>query len=242
MLPTPFGFDLSGSSLMASGNFEEEEMQLFETVLKDVSVCVDVGANIGLYALLSERAGKYTIAVEPLLANQQYLYRNLLHNNAKVEVFPVGLGKEPGLLVLYGGSTGASFVKNWAATSESWKTVVPVTTLDGLVSARFPGEPMLIKIDVEGFEYEVLQGAQATLHRSPKPMWLVEICLDEHFPGGINPKFQQTFELFANCGYEARVADNTRRIVHPDDVVRWAAQKHADWGPHNYLFTAAPDK
>jgi FkbM family methyltransferase len=238
MLATPYGFDLAGCPTMASGEFENEEIELFTTLLKDASVCVDVGANIGLYTLLSSRCGKRTIAVEPLAGNLKYLYKNLLHNHAKAEVFPVALGAEPGLQVLYGGTSCASFVKNWNKFPETWNTIVPLSTLDSLVSARFSGEPMLIKIDVEGFEHEVLQGAMSTLQRSPKPTWLVEICLDLNFPNKNNPRFEETFRLFTDLGYEARVADRTQRVIQADDIKRWAAQKHPDFGSINYLFIA----
>jgi hypothetical protein len=125
----------------------------------------------------------------------------------------------------------------WAGTSEKSYKVVPVTTLDVIVNTRFDGLPILIKLDVEGFEIEVLKGGQRTLSLNPRPTWLVEIVLNEHFPGGLNNRYYETFEAFWRHGYHATTADEEQRPVNPDDVSRWTKQRSADFGSHNYLFS-----
>jgi hypothetical protein len=91
-------------------------------------------------------------------------------------------------------------------------------------------------MDVEGFENEVLKGAEDTLRSQPRPVWLIEISLDQHFPGGLNANFCHTFETFWGLGYEARIADSDERTITPEDVNRWAKSGHVDFGSHNYLF------
>ena len=238
LLVTPFGFSLAGSKEQASGAFEDHEIATFINYLEHADVCIDVGANIGLYSCLAASHGKGVVAVEPLVANLTLLYRNLLANKLTAEVFPVAVGEKPELKILYGGGTGASFVEHWAHTPSSWNRVVPVTTLNTLVGTRFSCKQLLIKIDVEGFEYSVLQGASSVLVLNPRPVWVIEICLDEHFPGQLNPNFLPTFDLFWKAGYEAHIVDDTHRIVTREDVVRWIEQGHVDFGTHNYLFAA----
>lgn len=234
---TPFGFKLVGNVEMAAGSFEADEIDVFLRHLPNASVCIDVGANIGLYACLAAEQGKHVIAVEPLTANLKALYRNLLCNNfLDVEVLPLGLSRKPGIKALFGSNTGASFVPGWAGASDKWHEVVPVSTLDLIVNSRFDGQRPLVKIDVEGFEYEVLGGAGQTLARSPRPIWLVEICLRENVPSGLNERFRDTFELFWRNGYEARTADREGRLIEPIDVDRWVKQGYADFGSYNYLF------
>jgi FkbM family methyltransferase len=46
-------------------------------------------------------------------------------------------------------------------------------TLDDIVRGRFSGEQIAIKVDVEGYEAEVLRGAAAVLAMIPKPSWIV---------------------------------------------------------------------
>jgi len=143
---------------------------------------------------------------------------------------------------MYGGGTAASFLPGWAGTPECWKRVVPLSTLDVLTGNRFEGLPLLIKIDVEGFEFEMLKGAERILTRNPKPTWIVEICLNEHFRSGFNERFKETFEMFWSKGYECRLAGAGKRTVTLSDVKRWVAQGSVDFGTHNYLFIPTEEK
>lgn len=236
-LPTPFGFNLAGNSSMATGSFERDEIAVFLKHLHRASTCIDIGANIGLYTCLAASHRKHVVAIDPLTSNLKLLYRNLVFNGfLDAEVFPLGLSSKAGIKRLFGGGTGASFVKGWAGASEKSYDVVPVSTLDVIVNTRYDGLPILIKVDVEGFEGELLKGAERTLSLDPKPTWLVEICLNEHFPEGLNGQFYQTFEAFWRHGYQATIADAEQRPVDPDDVGRWAKQGYVDFGSHNYLF------
>lgn len=235
--PTPFGFSLAGNNSMATGSFERDEVDVFLKHLHRVSTCIDIGANIGLYTCLAASHRKHVVAVEPMASNLKLLYRNLVSNGfLGVEVFPLGLSGEVGLKRLFGSGTGASFVQGWAGASQRFYSVVPVSTLDVIVNTRFDGLPVLIKMDVEGFEHELLKGAERTLGIDPKPTWLVEISLNEHFPSGLNHQFYETFELFWRHGYQASIADAEQRRVDPDDVRRWAKQGFVDFGSYNYLF------
>ena len=222
---------------MATGSFERDEIDVFLKHLHRVSTCIDIGANIGLYTCLAASHHKHVVAIEPMASNLQLLYRNLVCNGfLDVEVFPLGLSGEVGIKRLFGGGTGASFVEGWAGAPARFYSVVPVSTLDVIVNTRFDGLPVLIKVDVEGFEHELLKGGERTLRLDPKPMWLIEICLNEHFPKRLNEHFYQTFEVFWRHGYQATIADAEQRPVDSDDVGRWAKQGFVDFGSHNYFF------
>ena len=238
--PTPFGFLLAGNSSMAGGGFESDEageIAVFSELIQGAVACLDVGANIGFYTCLAASLGKHVVAVEPLASNLKLLYANLVANDfLDVEVFPLGLSDKGGIKRLYGRGTAASFVSGWAGTPAKDYEVVPVTTLDAITNLRFAGLPIFIKMDVEGFENEVLQGAETILQSHPKPVWLVEVCLNEHFPGGLNHKFCDTFATFWRHGYQASVADPSGRPVSPADVSRWAQNGRVDFGSHNYIF------
>jgi FkbM family methyltransferase len=195
---TPYGFRLIGPGAMQTGTFEPEETALIQEHLDRIDVFVDIGANIGFYTCLALSAGKYTIAVEPLRRNLDSLYANLAENGWRnVEVYPVGLASQPGLATLYGEATGASLVSGWAGASPLLKRTIPLTTLDILMGERFCGKNLFIKVDVEGAEFDLLQGAARTLAMSPAPVWMVEIGLTEHYPAGFNPNYASTFAPFA---------------------------------------------
>jgi len=240
---TPFGFKLIGSNsihhlAMQKGTFEPEETILLQDHFRSVDVFVDVGANIGFYTCLARLADKHVVAVEPLPKNLEYLYANILGNDWKdIEVFPVGLSESPGLATLYGGSsTGASLIGSWAGASQLFRRIISVSTLDVLLNGRFAGKKILIKIDVEGAEYPVLLGATKVMCLRPKPTWIVEICLNEFYPEGMNKNFQNTFNLFWQHGYEVRTADHRNRLIQRADVDRWAKDGHCDSGTINYKF------
>jgi FkbM family methyltransferase len=242
---TPYGFKLSAGinrayRLMQQGKFEEQEVHVAQRALEQTDVFVDVGANIGFYSCIALSKGKHVVSVEPQQGNLKVLYKNLSLNNwvSGVEIFPVGLGQAPGVLTLYGASgPSASLLKNWAQYSDRFQQSIPMTTLDILLSNRFSDKNLFIKIDVEGAEYQVLLGAMETLRRLRRPTWLIEICLQEFHPSGINPDYEAIFDLFWANGYEARTANDEARLIQPEDVRSWVAAKYCASGSFNYVFS-----
>src|ERR1017187_900903 len=232
----PFEFRFQGSARVAAGVFEQEETAIFLQYLGECTTCIDIGANVGMYSCLARSHGKHVIAFEPLTENLKYLYKNLVSNDfLNVEVYPIGLSDTVGLHALYGSGINASLVRGWAKTRDDRYTVIPTSTLDNMLGTRVDGTPLMIKMDVEGLEFQVLKGAERTLSLTPKPYWMVEIVLTEQIPGGLNDKFYQTFEVFWRHGYKAITADRHQRAVHPRDVERWASSGVRDFGSYNYL-------
>jgi FkbM family methyltransferase len=233
---TPFGFRLSGPTAMQEGTFEPDETRCVQKFLHEkTDVFVDVGANVGYFTCMARSMNKYTIAVEPLLQNLNYLYANLEINGWKdVEVFPVGLSDHSGMAVLYGPGTAASLIQDWAGISTK-KCVIPLSTLDTIVGSRFRGRQMLIKIDVEGTELDVLKGATETIASQPSPVWLVENGVAGFHPAGYNPCFRQVFDFFWSHGYQAMTMGGKSRTVTDADVDSWITDKKTDAGS-NFLF------
>jgi FkbM family methyltransferase len=235
--PTGYGFSLiapPGTIATVSGL---EETRLLNELMRDAEVFIDVGANIGFYTALARSLSRRTIAIEPLSQNLRYLYANLLQNGwSDVEVYPVGLSAQPGLAELYGASTGASLVSGWANAPKTLKRTISLSTLDIIIGNRFPGRPLLIKVDVEGAEHSVLKGASEIMRREPKPTWLIEICLTEHHPLGMNSHFRDIFDQFWGLGYDVRTADDERRRISPEDVDSWVRLQRPRFGSQNYWF------
>src|SRR5581483_5513492 len=101
---------------------------------------------------------------------------------------------------------------------------------------------LLVKIDVEGFELDVLQGAEQNLRREPRPRWLVEIILvDDLIPGGVNHGFAKTFEYFWSFGYECKTLDGKFETVTPQHLHHWITRKPRD-AKRNYLFQGPSEK
>jgi FkbM family methyltransferase len=236
---TVYGFKLAGDARMASADFESNEASAFLELLQGCDTVLDIGANIGFYSCLAASRGKHVIAFEPSRRNLDFFYENLWENKlTRVEVLPIGLGGECGLNRMYGFGGISSFVVGWAQAETAKYSLVPVATLDAVVAKRFEGKKLLIKMDVEGFELDVLAGATETLRLKPKPTWMVEILLrDGVIPGGTNTRFQEAFETFWKHAYECRKLDKGRAAVGSADVQHWASSGAS--GCKNFLFSSA---
>lgn len=206
-MTTPWGFLLAGNKAMVEGAYEPMETELVRKILQENDVLVNVGANIGYYCCHALSMGKTVIAFEPMSRNLRYLCRNIKANGwPDVEIFPLALSNRAGVLEIYGGNTGASTVKGWSGTPETYVTLVPSSTLDLVLGDRLRGKRVFILVDVEGAEQWMLEGATTLLAaRDPKPVWMIEITARELQPRGtaINPTFKSTFELFFRHGYDA---------------------------------------
>lgn len=241
---TPLGFKLVSGfhpayKLMREGRFEIEETSVINAVLDRVDVFVDVGANLGYYTCLASQHGKHVVAFEPQSQNLRCLMQNLVVNSYQdqVEVFPLALSERPGLLTLYGASgPSASLIKGWAGYSSIYSQRVPVSTLDIILGQRFENDQIFIKIDVEGAEYQVLRGAQAIINRAKRPIWLLEICLQEFHPSGANPDFINIFNMFWSAGYEVYTATDPPRHVTRENVSKWLNNGTSEYQTFNYVF------
>ncbi len=203
---TPNGFKLVGNLNMQAGNFEPLETKIFKELAADADIVVNAGANIGYYCCHALAMGKPVVAFEPIALNVRYLLKNLTANGweNKAEVFPIALTDKAGIATIYGGGTGASLIPGWAGFSPRQATMIPTSSMDLVLGHRFDGKKLFILIDVEGVEYQLLEGAKNLLAADPKPTWMVEIDISQNIPDhGKNPTFLRAFELFWNYGYES---------------------------------------
>jgi FkbM family methyltransferase len=155
------------------GAFEAGILSVFRGFLAEGDVFLDVGANIGFLSLVAARfvGGSGTVyAVEPHPETYKILQENI-HINRIKNVCPmnIALGAEISEARIYDNpkrSRGAaSLIRPSDATEQSGKPC-RVTTIDILLEEGMC-PPHLIKIDVEGFELEVLKGSR-TLLSSPQ--------------------------------------------------------------------------
>ena len=149
--------------------YEKEVVHHLAERLRDSSRCfVDIGANIGYYSVLAGKIlatqGGVVHAIEMDVDNANRIRKNLrlndLHN---VSIHEVALGDHIGSVEYY---RCGSFRNTLEVSSDEQdqysKVSAPMTTMDLLI-AEEAINPVIIKIDVEGAEYIVLQGMEKLL-------------------------------------------------------------------------------
>lgn len=164
--------------------FEPDMVKLFRTLATGSKTILDIGANIGCTAILFAELSKKVYAFEPSTTTYAFLEKNISNSGVK-NVFPqnIGLGAEPGetTLTFAPNNRSGGFVSNQTQASAG-HTVEKITIkqLDEVVNTLNLKQIDFIKIDVEGFEGKVLQGATQTLSAN-KPVVVLELnhwCLN----------------------------------------------------------------
>lgn len=171
---------------------EPESTKIIHDEIKEGSIVVDIGANIGYYALMESRLvskkGK-VYAIEPSPNNFYFLKRNIsLNNYNNIETFQIGIGDKKGTAKMYisAHSNLNSLVSQ--RNREIIKTInINLTTLDDFFKNK--KYPDFIRMDVEGYEYNIIKGMKNTLE-AKKPLELF-IELHPH----IMKKYQTIFVL-----------------------------------------------
>ncbi|MDF1794279.1 MAG: FkbM family methyltransferase, partial [Thalassobaculaceae bacterium] len=163
---------------------------------KPDSVFFDIGANVGYYSLLAERfltTGKI-VSVEPHPAIYAALTQNLGHFDPQrcttIQAAIVGGGVSTTTIVFDEADSGASHVGEGGVT-------VDATTIDAL-SERF-GLPSVVKMDIEGLEWDSLFGAERTM-REGAPTIVMEFAPDNAHRS--RHSLEEGLRLAAGLGYQ----------------------------------------
>lgn len=165
--------------LVRDGLFDRNLTALIGAILSPGMIFIDIGANIGTYTLIgAARVGERgrVIAIEPSPRLAGLVFENVTMNGfaARCDVLRCGAGAHNGTATLYefatrqGSNTLLQRVAD-TAHAEYGEAITPcaveIRTLDSIVANLTPERLDCIKIDVEGFEQQVLAGARDTIMR-----------------------------------------------------------------------------
>lgn len=144
------------------GSYEAEKQRLFADAVCAGAVVYDIGANVGFYTLLAAKlVGEHgrVISFEPLPRNLELLRRHVsLNRFENVQIVDAAVSRESGE-ASFDDSPGASM----GALSDAGRLRVRLVSIDELLERGDTPAPDLIKIDVEGGEDAVLEGATEML-------------------------------------------------------------------------------
>jgi FkbM family methyltransferase len=161
---------------VAKGNFEPKRIQFLCQELTGKEKFIDVGANIGVYTLIAANCGCDVLAFEPDPGNFSRLLGNLQLNalDSRVKTVNKALGSHKTTLPIYSPLSDNHGRVALLETADS-KATGKVDVID-LDYYSIPANRVVVKIDVEGFEENVLRGASTWLKQcATDSLWLVEI-------------------------------------------------------------------
>ncbi len=209
----------------------EPELRRLGVVVPPGGTAIDVGAHYGDYTLaLSRLVGSYgrVVAVEPLRHALEVLHRNVALNQcSNVTVEPVGLGRDPGRAVLHLHADPSRATLGELEQDDGSESI-EVTTLDHVVHRAGLQRVDFIKLDIEGGEYDALEGGRSAIVRHQP------VIQFEHQPGAaerLGHSGTVVWELLAELGYGFAALSDSGRLRRVDGPGRW--------GP-NYF--AIPDR
>jgi FkbM family methyltransferase len=200
--------------------FHEPEMRYFHSLPRNsVDVAVDVGAAMGSYCWILGGPARKIYAFEPGRIHNACLSRAAFNSN--VEVIRAAVGSAPGKVRLF--TRGAEPDDRFSASISLQNPVtkaaaivdeVEQVTLDGFFAEHLPaGRSIdLLKIDVEGYELNVLEGAVGLID-AHKPLIICEIEARH------NPRYKEAFALLAGRGYAVFVMGETGFRPFTDDGI-----------------------
>jgi FkbM family methyltransferase len=193
--------------------FEELETEVLLSYVQPHSTLLDIGANIGYYTVEVARKATFgkVISFEPDPANFALLQRNVALNQVKNTVLHnAAISDRAGHMRLYKHpfNTGDYRLYNDGDFKEF--VDVPTLRLDDVITERVD----MIKIDVQGFEYFAMKGAEQIL-KQYKPLILTEFWPRGLTNSGITAKAY--LDLLKDNGYQPRRVDEEQKKVVETD-------------------------
>ncbi len=173
------------------------------------AVCLDLASFVGTVAVWWAKQGVNVIAVEPIPRTRDTLYRNIELNQVtdRITVIPKAFGNQVGQLRMASGDANSHI-------NEDGDCLVDATTIDAELLPVLKRLDV-IKLDVEGAECDVIDGAKDTIRRF-KPRLVIEV--HSHLPG-CEANGSSLTRQFAELGYRSRrIWQNTEAYYYVEAV------------------------
>lgn len=191
------------------GGWEKETVIFLKKTLKRGDVVIEVGSNVGAHTLLMARlVGEegHVYAFEPTSFASTKLHRNISLNPELTNITvstEIVTNNSDSLPTLYLNSSWTTAGVQAPMTIEN-----PVSTsIDKVVSKSNIKKLDMIKIDVDGYDFKVLQGATAAIE-ALQPVIYMELC--EYALQSQNDSIKDIFSLTEGLGYEAYYANGVK--------------------------------
>ena len=209
-------------SWLVQGNEYEKEFGASDKLLSAGNIVVDVGANVGINSTYYSRlVGSEGVvhSIEPVSATAHQLRTTLgLNSVDNVTVHQIALGGEENKVTIFSHDQAHSAWSSLGLSSFKGVTAKPqqvnMKTLDGFCSALDLGQIDFLKIDVEGYEIEVLRGGAELLNKGRVGVVQFEVSPDVCALLGREPN--EILVFLNSFGYEVYQFDGaTEKFIGP---------------------------
>jgi FkbM family methyltransferase len=178
------------------------EMLAWRHALRNGGLFIDVGANVGTYTIWAAELGAEVIALEPAQDTFRLLEENIALNGYPVTAMRAAAGDHCGTARFTAGlDTGNSLAPDGPAVTE-------LVTVDSLIGDR---RVTGMKVDVEGFEIDVLRGAARAL--AQQRIGLIQVEWNQASRFAVGTDRRPVAELLAGYGYRLYRPDLTGRLI-----------------------------
>lgn len=207
-------------SVLADGPYEKFQGKILMALASVSKEFLDIGANMGYYSLAASKINpKITVqSFEPQPKVFSTLLRNLSLNNLsdRINAHNYGLGVSESRMTMFiprfTGTGGASFANLHENEGLPQEVEVEVKMLDSYLEEY--SHPDLIKIDVEGYEFEVISGGMGIIMKS-KPTIIAELLRKWMKPFDRQP--QEVVDVLAEVGY-IMYAISENKLINIDKI------------------------
>ncbi|MFN0118102.1 MAG: FkbM family methyltransferase [Elusimicrobiota bacterium] len=217
-----------GLKIQEAGFYEPEMTNSILEILTPGDTFIDLGANEGFFSVLaSVQVGKNgtVISIEPQQRLWEIIIKNYELNNCfNCKLMPYGIDATPGTATIFlytSLNTGASSLSNKFNFKISFASLrkkiyghatIKTKTLDEIISEANLNAVKLIKIDIEGYEFQALKGAADSLRKKAIQNLLIEIHPEAL--ATLNQSEALIVEFLSGYGYAAEVIQPNLLLFH----------------------------
>lgn len=213
-----------GFRLLTDGQYEPEMLRAIEAMLGPGGVFVDVGANEGYFSTVAAGivglSGR-VVAIEPQGRLQEILARNFAQNQLpNVTIAPVAISDHGGRAELHiapdtnTGMSGLAPPTRYRVPTEMVQTA-PLAELLGVLGI---GSVDLLKVDVEGHEYEVIMGSPGFFREHRVRAIALELHPKELAARGLDEV--RILRFLNDCGYIRDQRFQNLVLTVPEEIAR----------------------
>lgn len=192
----------AASMVMYANPPDLPEMLVWQQVLRAGDLFIDVGANVGTYTIWAAEHGAEVIALEPAADTYRLLLENVMLNGYQVAVVQAAAGDRCGIARFTAGRDAGNCL------DPNGPVETRLVTIDSLIGGRHVAG---MKVDVEGFEVDVLHGCTRAL--SEHRIRLIQLEWNSMSEWALGADRRPVADLLAQYGYQLYRPDREGRLT-----------------------------